>query len=677
MEAQTSNDPYLWLEDIDGARALDWVRARNAECMDRLAETVEFESMRGQVLGSLDDDARIPHVIHQGDFYYNFWRDASHPRGLWRRTTLASFRADQPVWEVLLDVDALAEAEKENWVWQEANCREPDYRRCLISLSRGGTDAHVVREFDLEVRAFVPDGFRLEQAKSFCSWKDADTLYVATDFGPGSISHSGYPRVAKLWRRGQSLAEATTVYAGFEDDMMVFAFHDPFPGYARDFVLRQVDFYASELYLLDKEGRRSLLEVPRHAEIMIHGPWLLVRPREPWQVGERTYSSGTLLAANLDDWVAGKHAPVALFEPSESTALSGYFCTRSCVILQILEDVKSRIDVLSPRRDGWQRDALEGLPEATSVTYVTTTAHEHDEILILASGFLEPDTLYRGIAGQPGLETLKRGPTAFDSSRYAVEQHFVASADGTRVPYFLVSAKDLPRDGCAPTLMMGYGGFETSMLPFYLRYEGPFWLERGGVYILANIRGGGEYGPRWHQAALREKRSCAFEDFAAVAQDLVARGITCAQRLGIEGGSNGGLLVGNMLTRWPELFGAIVCAVPLLDMRRYTKLLAGASWIAEYGDPDQPKDWEFLRAISPYHNLHPQIRYPSVLFLTSTSDDRVHPGHARKMAAKMLAMGKDVLYYEHLDGGHSAAAGHVQVAFNQALMRAFLWETLL
>lgn len=676
MDTQASDDPYLWLEDIEGATALDWVRARNAETAVRLAEAAEFERMRGQMLEILDSEAKIPHVVRRGDRYYNFWRDAAHPRGLWRRTTLASFREPEPDWEILLDLDALAEAEGENWVWHGADCLEPDYRRCLVALSRGGADAHVVREFDLETRSLWAEGFTLPEAKSRFGWKDADTIYVGTDFGPGSLTRSGYPRIVKSWRRGLPLAEARTVYAGEEGDLAVDAFHDAFPGFERDFVARRIDFYTSQLYLLGEDGGLTLIDVPEHAEAGAHGEWLLVTPRTDWAVGGRTYPGGALLAARFDDWLAGKRELAILFEPSETTALSSYSGTRNHLVLQILDDVKSRVEILTPGAGGWARKRLEGLPGAATIAHVGTTPHQDDEILVLASGFLDPDTLYRGVAGESGFEALKRAPSFFAASRFGVEQHFAISADGTRVPYFVVAPKDLVRDGRAPTLLTGYGGFEVPLLPHYIPGEGRLWLDRGGVHVVANIRGGGEYGPRWHQAALRQKRPRAYEDFAAVARDLVARGITSTRHLGIEGGSNGGLLVGNMLTTYPELFGAVVCAVPLLDMQRYTKLLAGASWVAEYGDPDKPEDWAFLETVSPYHNLRDHASYPPVLFLTSTRDDRVHPGHARKMAAKMIAMGADVLYHENIEGGHGAAANNAQTAFNQALIHRFLWEKL-
>ena len=677
----TQADPYLWLEDIEGKDALDWVRSRNADATGRLARGADFERMRRQMLEILDSDAKIPHVVRRGDRYYNFWRDAGHPRGLWRRTTLASFRTAEPEWEVLLDLDALAEAEGENWVWHGAECLEPApgetaWRRCLIALSRGGADAHVMREFDLESGRFLDDGFALLEAKSRFGWKDADAIYVGTDFGPGSLTRSGYPRVVKLWRRGEPLAEARTVYEGQEDDLAVDAFHDPFPGFERDFVARRIDFYTSQLFLLGNDGALTLVDVPEDAEASTHGEWLLVTPRTDWEVGGRTWPGGALLAARFNDWMAGDRGLSVLFEPSDTTALSSWSGTRRHLVLQILDDVKSRVEILTPGPGGWQRSVPDGLPDAATIAYVATTPHQDDEIMVLASGFLDPDTLYRGTAGMSGFEALKQAPAFFDASPYAVEQHFATSADGTRVPYFVVAAKHLARDGHAPTLLTGYGGFEVPLLPHYVPGEGRLWLERGGVYVVANIRGGGEYGPRWHQAALREKRPRAYEDFAAVARDLVARGITSVPHLGIEGGSNGGLLVGNMLTTYPELFGAVVCAVPLLDMKRYTKLLAGASWVAEYGDPDDPDDWAFLQTFSPYQVLKDNGATPPVLFLTSTRDDRVHPGHARKMAAKMIAMGRDVLYYENIEGGHGAAANNAQTAFNQALIHAFLREKL-
>ncbi|HEX6979995.1 MAG TPA: prolyl oligopeptidase family serine peptidase, partial [Alphaproteobacteria bacterium] len=650
--APAADDPYLWLEGSTDPKALDWVKAQNAFTVQAYASSPEFERTRKRILEVLDSEARIPFVRKLGDHYYNFWRDKAHPKGLWRRTTLDEYRRDAPAWETVIDLDALAAAERENWVWHGAQCLKPAYRRCLVSLSRGGADADVVREFDLVDRAFVGDGFALPEAKSQVAWRDADHIYVGTDFGPGSMTRSGYPRIVKLWTRGTPLASAATVYEGADDDLSVTAWRDLSPGYERDFVSRAIDFFDSELYLRGGDGRLAHVDLPRDAIVDVHRQWMLVEPRSAWTLNGTRYPSGSLLAAKFDDWMAGDRQVTALFTPDDHTSLSGYTWTRRRLLLSVMDDVASRQDVLTPRPDAWQRQPLGGTPALTTIEAGGIDPDNDDSYFLTISGFLAPTTLYYGTLDHGKAKPIKRAPEFFDASRYTVRQHFAVSSDGTRVPYFVVGRKGMRRNGRNPTLLYGYGGFEVALQPSYSGSVGRAWLERGGVYVVANIRGGGEYGPRWHQAALKANRMRAYEDFAAVAADLVRRGITSREHLGIEGGSNGGLLVGNMLTHYPPLFGAAVCEVPLLDMKRYTHLAAGASWIAEYGDPDKPDEWAYLRQFSPYQNLRADVAYPPVLFTTSTRDDRVGPAHARKMAAKMLAMGKDVAFYENIEGGH-------------------------
>jgi prolyl oligopeptidase len=674
--AGPGEDPYAWLEEVTGEKALAWVRERNAESSRELADAPGFKPLKADLLAILDSKDRIPYVTKHGEFYYNFWKDEKHPRGIWRRTTLEEYRKARPAWDLILDLDALGKAERENWVWHGAAIlKAGGYRHCLITLSRGGADAGVTREFDLETRRFVEDGFRLPEAKGGASWIDKDTVYVATDFGPGSMTASGYPRIAKRWARGTPLAEAKTVYEGRPTDLSVSASYDDTEGFERHFVHRAVAFYDSELFVAGRDGALRKIDVPRDAATTVHREWMLVELRTPWSVDGKTYAAGSLLAAPLEAFLAGRRDMAVLYEPTPRSSLAGCNWTKRHVILNVLEDVKNALFVLTPGDGTWAREPFQGAPPFCTVSAWGVDPQESDEYLMDISGFLNPSSLaYGAIGSKP--ETLKELPAFFDAAGMAVSQHFAASQDGTRVPYFQVSPKDLRTDGRNPTLLSGYGGFEISEVPRYGAGVGLAWLARGGVYVVANIRGGGEYGPRWHQAALKRNRHRAYEDFAAVARDLVARNVTSAAHLGAMGGSNGGLLVGNMITRYPRLFGAIVCQMPLLDMKRYSRLLAGASWMAEYGDPDKPDEWDFIRTFSPYHNLQRGAAYPPVLFMTSTRDDRVHPGHARKMAARMKEMGCDVRYYENIEGGHGGAADNAQRAHLSALAFTFLWRKL-
>ncbi|HEX8802902.1 MAG TPA: prolyl oligopeptidase family serine peptidase [Acidimicrobiales bacterium] len=692
--ADASDDPRLWLEDVTGERALAWVRERNAETFAELAGSERYATLKAEIRQALDADDRIPYVARRGEHLYNFWRDAEHARGVWRRTTLASYRTPEPDWQVLLDVDALGRAEGENWVWEGAAVLRPDLTRALVQLSRGGADATVVRELDLEDLRFVEDGFTLPEAKSDVGWIDVDHIFVGTDFGPGSLTTSGYPRVVKRWTRGTPLSEAETVFEGREDDVAVYAHHDPTEGFERDLVGRAPDFFTDETFLLRPDGTRVKIDVPDDASSSVHREWLLVRLRTPWTVGGVEHLAGALLAARLDAYLAGDRDLITLFRPDDRTSLTSVTWTRNHLVVGTLADVKARLHVLTPpTADGdataddgagegaggetldgdWTRTPLPGAPELGVADVVATDPDAGDEYFLNTESFTEPATLHRGVVGHPGEgEVLRRAPRRFDADGIEARQRFATSADGTRVPYFVVG----PAEPAGPTLLTGYGGFEVPLTPGYDPTIGRGWLARGGTYVVANIRGGGEYGPPWHMAAMREHRPRAYEDFAAVARDLVDRGITTPARLGIQGGSNGGLLMGVMLTTHPELFGAVACQVPLLDMRRYHRLLAGASWMAEYGDPDDPDDWAYLRTFSPYHLLRPGRAYPPTLFVTSTRDDRVHPGHARKMMAAMAELGLDVRYYENIEGGHGGAADNEQAAVMWALVLEFLWQTL-
>ena len=671
------DDPWLWLEDVGGEAPLAWVGERNALTVEGYARGAAFAASRDRFKAILDSDDRIPYVSKHGDAWYNFWRDERNPRGIWRRTTLEEYRKESPAWEVVLDVDALAEEEGENWVFKGAECRRPDFRRCLVMLSRGGADAVVVREFDLLEKAFVEDGFFLPEAKSSVDWAGPDRLFVGTDFGPGSMTESGYPRIAKVWERGTPLADAKVLFKGAVEDVSVRAWAD-LGEYPREFVGRALDFWNRETYLY-RDGEAVRIDAPTSANVSVFRERLFIRLTQDWTVGGEVYAAGSFLAADLEEFLAGNRTLETLFAPSPTVSLTSVSLTRNHVILTLLDNVVYRLVVLTPGPEGWRRTAMPAGDGYDSAYAEAVDRETSDAYFLHINGYVTPPTLAYGELGPAGggadrAEVLKTTPALFDASGLEVTQHFTDSADGTRVPYFQV--RPAGSDGPGPTLLYGYGGFEISMTPGYQALTGAGWLEAGGTYVVANIRGGGEFGPSWHRAALKENRPLAYQDFAAVAEDLVRREVTTPRQLGIMGGSNGGLLMGNMLTRRPELFGAVVAQVPLFDMRRYHELLAGASWMAEYGDPDVAEEWAFIRGFSPYHNVDADADYPPVLVTTSTRDDRVHPGHARKMVAKLAAMGHGVDYYENVEGGHAGAADNAQSAFMWALAYGFLWRHL-
>ncbi len=675
-DRNATHDEWQWLEDIYGPQQLAWVDAQNDRTVQAF-DAASFDYLRARILEVLDSSDRIPAVSRHGDWLYNLWKDADHPRGLWRRTTLDSYRTDDPDWDVLLDVDALGRSEGAELVFVGADLLYPEYDRALVFISPDGGDAFEVREFDLLSRTFLDDGFRVPSAKTGASWGDRDTVLISTDFGDGTMTTSSYPRQVRRWRRGEPLLDATLVHEVPSDHMGVWATHDHTEGYERDLIGDRVDFWRGE-NLVVRGGQPERIDVPVDAEIDVHRDWLLVSLRSSWEVAGNTWPAGALLATRFDEFLAGGRDMQAVFLPDERTSLVSFSWTRNQLLLTLLQDVASRIEIVTPEEDAWTRRPLDAVGRYQTVRAAGTDPDLDDSFWLSSAGYTQPETLSVGDARSGQIEALKHAPAFFAGSDFTVEQYFARSEDGTAVPYFLVAPVGLTRDGNTPTVLYGYGGFEISMTPGYSGVIGRAWLEAGGVYVVANIRGGGEYGPAWHQAALRENRLRAYEDFAAVARDLVARGVTSTKRLGCVGGSNGGLLVGNMLTRSPELFGAVVCEVPLLDMKRYTKLSAGASWIAEYGDPDNPDDWEFIQEFSPYHNLRDGIGYPPVLFYTATSDDRVGPVQARKMAARMQARGiPDVLFYENREGGHGGAADNAQRAHMEAMAYEFFLKHLM
>jgi prolyl oligopeptidase len=676
--AQPMDDPYLWLEEVASDKALAWVRAQNALAEKEFAADKAYEPLRAELLKIVNSRERIPFVTRMGSHYYNFWRDAANPRGLWRRTTLTEYAKPQPAWDTVLDLDALGKAEGVNWVWKGAECLRPDtpaepYRRCMLALSRGGADATVVREFDLVDRAFVKDGFTLPEAKQSVDWKDIDTLWVASDFGPGSLTTSGYPRIVKAWTRGTPLTAARTVYEGRATDVSVGGYSERESGRRRDWVYRAIAFWNTELFV-QHEGRQVKLDVPSDATVQAFKDWLLIRTRTPWSVGGQTHPGGALLAIEFDAFMRGERAFDVLYAPNARSSIDEVAVTRNAVLLTELDNVRPRLWELRHDGKAWQRRRVE-LPDAGQLGNIATY-WASDEYMFTRQDFTTPTTLLMRGVDDAGTRALRSLPGFFDASGIVTRQFEATSRDGTKIPYFIAMREGLPLDGRNPTLIYGYGGFANSELPWYSGVFGKSWLEPGGVLVLANLRGGGEFGPEWHRAAQKENKQRTWDDLAAVAEDLIKRRVTAPAHLGIMGGSQGGLLVTATMVQRPELFGAVVSQVPLVDMLRYHKLLAGASWMAEYGDPDKPEERAYIAKYSPYQNLRKDAKYPRIFLYTSTRDDRVHPGHARKMVARMEEFGHDVVYFENVEGGHGAAATNEQAARMWAQTFSFLWRQL-
>lgn len=677
-------DPYLWLEEVEGERALDWVRARNVESESSLFTRPEFERIRADTLSVLEADDRIAYPSRHGDAVHNFWTDSDHRRGLLRRARWSDYQRGDERWETILDVDALCEEENESWVFHGSSTRRSDRRRTLIDLSPGGSDASVTREFDLVDLRFVPEsegGFVRPLAKGGLTWIDDDTVYITSDFGPGSLTRSGYPRTVRRWRRGEPLAEAEIVFEGDESDVAAGVSVSKMVGFEHHVFERAPDFFTTRTWIM-RAGELVAVDVPDDAEVRFHERWIFITPRSDYERAGVVHRGGSLLVADIDGFIGGTALLAALFTPTETAALDSFSCTRHRVVLNVLDDVRNRLSIAVPPTDldgTWTVEVLADAPDVWSLTVGAVDPNELDDVWLNGSDFVTPETLYvMSVDGGGAPEQLRQAPDRFDATGVAIEQHFASSADGTRVPYFVVGDETaLARtDGSVPTLLSGYGGFEVPRTAAYSAVIGRSWIAEGGAYVVANIRGGGEYGPAWHRAGLREKRPRVYEDFEAVARAVIDRGLATSDRLGTSGGSNGGLLVGNMYVRSPELFGAIVCQVPLLDMQRYHLLLAGASWMAEYGDPDDADDWAYLEGYSPYHQIDPAADHPPILLTTSTRDDRVHPGHARKMAASLISHSKDVTYWENIEGGHGGAADASQQATMQALIFTFLRSRL-
>ena len=681
-EGIAAADDHLALEEVQGAEAMAFVRASNARALAALTTDPRYETFRTEAEAILTSQDRLPSPSFLGDGVGNFWQDAANPRGVWRRTSLDSYATEAPAWEVLLDVDALARAESVDWVFKGANCLAPDDRRCLVSLSEGGKDAVVVREFDTVTKAFVEGGFSLPEGKHRISWLDADTLLVATDFGSGTLTESGYPYIVKALGRGQALAQATEVYRGDAADggygVNAVVLRDAAGAVEAVLFRRPLDTFRAETWQW-LDGRAVRLDLPQRVGIHgVLGGALVVTPEQDWTVGGAAVEAGTLIAVDLAGLRAGAAGASVqtLFDPGPRQSVEDVAVMRDHVLAVVADNVVGTLRRFSPTGgDAWAAETLE-VP-ANSAIGLGDSARSSGRVFVTSQGFLTPPSLGLLPADATAPQPLKAATPKFDASTHVVEQYEATSADGTRVPYFVVMPRDLARDGQAPTILFGYGGFQVSFPPAYRAEMGKLWLENGGVFVQANIRGGGEFGPGWHQAALRGNRQRSFDDFIAVAEDLIARGITTPDHLGIYGRSNGGVLTSVAMTRRPDLFDAVVIESPLVDMLRYHLLPAGASWIGEYGDPRVSGDAAFIAEYSAYQRLAPGVDYPRAYITTNTLDDRVHPAHARKFAARLGAMGYDHLYFEDTAGGHSNDADPVANARRWARHYVYLAQQLM
>ena len=663
-------DPYEWLEKVEDEKALEWVEDMNKKSLGVLTSHEKYDDIYQKSLEIYNSDERIAYPNVYGDFVYNFWQDADHVRGIWRRSSKENYMSGNPDWEILLDLDEMSKKDDVKWVYKGATGLYPDYKRFMVFLSRGGGDATIKKEFSVEDKSFVNNGFSLPEAKGSVNWIDENTLIVSTDFGKGTLTTSGYPRQVKIWERGTDISEAKTIFEGDSTDVGIWGMTINKADNTYTLIHQGMTFFTSSTYIFE-DNEIIKLDIPEDADINdILNRQVIIHLKSEWRVDDNSYPQGSLISADYNELLKGNHDIKLISAPTENSSITSASATKNMLIVNMLNNVKSELYTYIFENGNWKKEKVDA-PEMGSIGIVDTDSRS-DEYFFNFENFLLPSTLYFANASSSEISKVKSLPSFFDGSKYKVWQYETESKDGTMIPYFVVGPKNINHNGRNPTLLNAYGGFEVSRDPFYLGTYGAGWLEQGGVYVLANIRGGGEFGPAWHQAGRKEKRQNVFDDFHSVAEDLISRNITSGEHLGIMGGSNGGLLVGVAFTQRPELYEAVVCLVPLLDMKRYNKLLAGASWMDEYGNPDIPEEWAYLSKYSPYHNVRKNVNYPEVFFSTSTRDDRVHPGHARKMVAKMTDMGHNVFYFENTEGGHGLASTNEQKAKSAALRYVYL-----
>lgn len=666
-------DPYLWLEDIEGDKALEWVRAHNKISDEAFTTQPLFTELRARYLKVFNDKERVIYPDLVGDMVYNLWQDEVNERGLWRMMSKEDYLKGKNEWKTVLDLDKLSAEENRKWVFKGASFLGPDNEICLLTISDGGKDESVVREFDAIKAAFVPGGFTVGESKSSTAWIDRDNILVATDYGPGTMTTSGYPSKVKLWKRGADHTGAETIMSTDTSDMGVFLSGFWSGGKHYTFITVARGFYEQEMFLY-APGGPVRIDIPKDVEFRgMHNGEMMLYLQSDWKVDDVTYDAGTLVSFNLDYSLSGKKLVRTIYKPDSKSSFESLLTAKDFIIVSTMENVQGKLNIFRDTGEKWVEEPVQ-VPEFGTLSVVSSD-ETSDDYFFSFSNPVTPSTLYHG--NGETIVPLKKQKEYFDASGLTVEQNEAVSKDGTVIPYFIVHRKNIELNGKNPTLIYGYGGFNIPEQATYNSVTGIGWLERGGVYVIANIRGGGEFGPAWHKAALKEKRQNAYDDFFAVAEDIIRRNISSPPYLGAYGWSNGGLLAGVALTQRPDLYNAVVIGAPLLDMKRYSHLLAGASWMDEYGDPDKPEDWAYISKFSPYQNISKKKKYPEPLFITSTKDDRVHPGHARKMAAKMLDMGHPLYYHETIEGGHGAASTNAQEAEMWAVMYTYLNNKLM
>ncbi len=667
--AQEKPDPFLWLEQIDSPKSMKWVKTQDTIAVDALEKFPQFQNIYESNLKIYNSKEKIADPSIVGKYIYNFWKDSINQRGLWRRTSFDDYLNESPKWETVLDIDSLSKADSVSWVYEGVDRLYPDFNLCLLSLSRGGSDATVVKEFDLRTKEFVNDGFQLPEAKQSVGWIDRNTVFIGTDFGKGSMTSSGYPRILKKWTRGTPLTEAKTIFEGKPGDVSVGGYEINTPERSYQFVTRAKTIYTYETYTIIND---SLVKLNYPEDARFDGIFknqILLELKSDWKIGGKLYNQGSLISIDYDRFVKGDRDFLLIYKPMARESIVSINNTKNFLLVDKLINVRGELFKYELKNNKWSEEKINA-PDYGTID-ISSTDDFSDKFFFTYTNFLNPTTLYL-YEEDSTIKKVKNLPEFFDANKFEVKQYEAVSQDKTKIPYFIVYNIDIKYDGNNPTLQYAYGGFEISETPYYSATVGTDWLSRGGVYVLANIRGGGEFGPKWHLSAIKENRHKAYEDMIAVSEDLIKRKVTSPKHLGVMGGSNGGLLVGVMLIEKPDLYNAVVCQSPLLDMKRYNKLLAGASWMGEYGNPDKPEDWAYIKKYSPYQNVFKDKKYPPILFTTSTRDDRVHPGHARKLAAKMESFGDPVYFYEYTEGGHSAGVTGKEVAFESALTFSFL-----
>ncbi len=673
MNMAQETDPYLWLENVDAENSLEWVEQWNKKSLDVLTSQPDYQNIYEKNMEIYNSTDRISDPTIYGGFIYNFWQDQDHERGIWRRTSLKSYVSENPVWETVIDIDKLSEQDNVKWVFKGATGLYPGYNKFLVNLSKGGGDAVIVKEFDAVSKTFAEKGFYIPEAKGSASWIDENSIMVSTDFGDG-VTTSGYPKQVKIWKRGSDLKDAKLIFEGSENDMGIWGYtiHSEYKTY--QLIMKRTSFYSGSYYIIEN-GKLIQLDVPDDIDLSgIFNNQVLFQLKSDWRIGDKTWKQGDVVSINYDDIINGKKDFTLIVSPDERSSVTGLSTTKNSLLVNMLNNVKSELYKFT-WNGKWNKEKINA-PEFGNITFAASDEN-NENYFFYFQNFLEPSTLYFGDAKTGEIKKIKSLPSFFPTEKYQVQQFEAISKDGTKIPYFVVSTKNIKYDGNNPTLLYAYGGFEVPELPRYSAVTGTAWLEKGGVYVLANLRGGGEFGPKWHQTGIKENRQRVYDDFYAVAESIISKKITSPQKLGIYGGSNGGLLVGVAFTQRPDLYNAVVCAVPLLDMKRYNKLLAGASWMAEYGNPDIPKEWAYISQYSPYQNAKKGMNYPEVFFTTSTRDDRVHPGHARKMVAKMNDLEYKIYYFENTEGGHAGASTNEQRAKMYALIYAYLQMKLM